>query len=73
VVVGILITTTYYMILYALSVAPLAIVAPLRESAIVLVTAWGIWRLRERQGAWLRLAGAFAILGAIGLLTLSGV
>jgi drug/metabolite transporter (DMT)-like permease len=69
--VGVLMTTTYFMILFALSVAPLAIVAPLRESAIVLVTAWGIWRLRERRGAWIRLAGALAIVGGIALLTIS--
>lgn len=69
--VGALMTSAYYMILVALSVAPLAIVAPLRESAIVLVTAWGIWRLRERKGAWVRLAGALAIVTGIALLTLA--
>ena len=42
----------------------------LRESAIVLVTAWGIWRLGERRGAWLRLVGALVIVGGIALLTL---
>src|SRR5437773_6855941 len=47
--VGVLMAAAYFMILFALSVAPLAVVAPLRESAIVLVTAWGIWRVRERQ------------------------
>ena len=41
------------------------------ESAIVLVTAWGIWRLRERRGAWLRIGGALIILVGIGLLTTS--
>jgi drug/metabolite transporter (DMT)-like permease len=69
--VGVLMTAAYFMILFALSVAPLAIVAPLRESAIVLVTAWGIWRLGERRGAWLRLGGALAILIGIALLTIS--
>ena len=68
--VGVLMTAAYFMILFALSVAPLAIVAPLRESAIVLVTAWGIWRLGERRGAWLRVAGALAIVAGIALLTL---
>jgi drug/metabolite transporter (DMT)-like permease len=68
--VGVLMTAAYFMILYALSVAPLAIIAPLRESAIVLVTAWGIWRLGERRGAWLRVAGAVAIVGGIALLTI---
>jgi len=69
-IVGVLMTAAYFMILFALSVAPLAIIAPLRESAIVLVTAWGIWRLGERRGAWLRLAGALAIVAGIALLTL---
>ena len=69
--VSVLMTAAYFMILFALSVAPLAIVAPLRESAVVLVTAWGIWRLRERRGAWLRVAGAFAIVAGIALLTIS--
>jgi drug/metabolite transporter (DMT)-like permease len=68
--VGALMTGSYFMVLFALSVAPLAIIAPLRESAIVLVTAWGIWRLGERRGAWLRLAGALAIVGGIALLTI---
>ncbi len=69
--VGVLMTAAYFMILYALSVAPLAIIAPLRESAIVLVTAWGIWRLSERRGAWVRLAGAMAIVAGIALLTIA--
>lgn len=68
VLVGGLMTVAYFMILLALSIAPLAVIAPVRESAIVLVTAWGIWRLRERHGARLRVGGALAILVGIGLL-----
>jgi len=68
-VVAVLMTAAYFMILFALSVAPLAIIAPLRESAIVLVTAWGIWRLGERRSAWIRIAGALAIIAGIALLT----
>jgi len=71
VTVGVLMTAAYFMILFALSVAPLAIIAPLRESAIVLVTAWGIWRLGERRGAWIRVAGALAIVAGIALLTVA--
>ncbi len=71
VAVGVLMTAAYFMILFALSVAPLAIIAPLRESAIVLVTAWGIWRLGERRGAWIRVGGALAIVGGIALLTIA--
>lgn len=70
-IVGVLMTAAYFPILFALSVAPLAIIAPLRESAIVLVTAWGIWRLQERRGAWVRIAGALGILAGIALLTIS--
>ena len=70
-VVAVLMTAAYFMVLFALSVAPLSIVAPLRESAIVLVTAWGIWRLGERRGAWLRVAGALTIVAGIALLTIS--
>ena len=66
--VGALMTGAYFLVLLALSVAPLAVIAPVRESAIVLVTAWGIWRLRERRGARLRVAGALAIVLGIGLL-----
>src|SRR5438552_2725774 len=69
--VGVLMTGAYFIILFALSIAPLATEAPLRESAIVLVTAWGIWRLGERRGAWIRIAGAVAIVGGIALLTIA--
>jgi len=71
VTVGVLMTAAYFMILFALNVAPLAIIAPLRESAIVLVMAWGIWRLGERRGAWVRVAGALAIVAGIALLTIT--
>jgi uncharacterized membrane protein len=37
----------YVLILFALSVAPLSGVAPLRESATVVAAAWGSWRLGE--------------------------
>ena len=70
-IVGVLMTAAYLMILLALSVAPLAVVAPVRESAIVLVTAWGVWRLRERRGARLRIVGAVAIVVGITLLTIA--
>ena len=69
-VVGILMTAAYFMILFALSVAPLVVVSPLRESAIVLVSVWGIWQLGERRGAWLRVGGATAIVAGIALLTI---
>jgi len=69
--VGVPMTAAYLLVLLALNVAPLSVVSPVRESAIVLVTGWGIWRLRERRGWSLRLAGAAAIVLGIALLALT--
>ena len=66
--VGILMSATYYAVLLALALAPVTVVAPARESAIVLVSAWGVVRLREREGLALKLAGAAAIVTGIVLL-----
>ena len=49
-VAGVLSLTAYLLILIAYSMAPLAAVAPLRESAIVLAAAWGSIRLGEAAG-----------------------
>jgi drug/metabolite transporter (DMT)-like permease len=68
--IGLLMMLSYFLVLVALRFAPLTLVAPLRESAIVLVTGWGIWRLKERQGLWLRLGGATSIVLGVILLAL---
>ena len=68
--IGIPMTAAYLMVLGAFRLAPLTLVAPMRESAIVLVTGWGVWRLRERAGAWLRMAGAVVILAGVALISL---
>ncbi len=59
--IGLMIAVAYLMVLTALGIAPLAVVSPVRESAIVLVAAWGIWRLREREELRARLVGLAAI------------
>ncbi len=66
--VGLLMTATYYAAILALALAPVTLVAPARESAIVLVSAWGVVRLRERQGATLKVAGAVGIMAGLVLL-----
>lgn len=66
--IGTMMALAYGLALVALTLAPVAIVAPLRESAIVLVTAWGVWRLKEREGVALRVAGAVAIVIGIVLI-----
>jgi drug/metabolite transporter (DMT)-like permease len=47
---GVLTVSTYMLVLFALSIAPLTAVAPLRESAIVLASGWGALRLGEAEG-----------------------
>ncbi|HKW08705.1 MAG TPA: EamA family transporter [Candidatus Dormibacteraeota bacterium] len=60
----------YFLVLWALSLAPLAVVAPVRETAIVAVAAWGVWRMRERRSVALKLSGAVATLAGVALLAL---
>ncbi|HYL39960.1 MAG TPA: EamA family transporter, partial [Candidatus Binatus sp.] len=66
---GVLALTAYLLILEAYSVAPLAVVSPLRESAIVLGAAWGSIRLGEAAGrrqAGVRIgAAALVVVGAV--------
>jgi drug/metabolite transporter (DMT)-like permease len=66
--VGVLMTSTYYAVLMALALAPVTLIAPARESAIVLVSAWSVLRLGEREGVAFKLAGAAAIVVGIVLL-----
>jgi len=68
-VAGVLSLTAYLLILFAYSLAPLAAVAPLRESGIVLAAAWGALRLGEsvgRRQAGMRIAAAgLVVVGAV--------
>lgn len=63
-----LMTGAYVPVLFAFSLAPLAIVAPAREVGIVVAAAWGVFRLGERQGLWQRLAGSAGVLAGIVML-----
>ncbi len=68
-VAGVLALAAYLLVLVAYSVAPLATVAPLRESGIVLAAAWGSLRLGEavgRRDATSKIAAAaLVVVGAI--------
>ena len=68
-VAGVLALAAYLLVLVAYSIAPLATVAPLRESGIVLAAAWGTMRLGEASGgreAGSRIAAAgLVVVGAI--------
>lgn len=67
-VIGTFMWIAYFLVLWALSLAPLAVVAPVRELAIVAVALWGVWRLRERDGALMKVSGAVATVAGVALL-----
>ena len=68
--IGVIMWTAYLLVLLALSLAPLAIIAPVRELAIVAVAIWGVWQLGERKAAPLKLAGAASTLVGVVLLAI---
>lgn len=69
--VGIVLVTAYSLALAALSLAPLALVAPLRESGVVVVALWGVLRMGEREGAARKVGGAAAVLAGAALLAVA--
>jgi drug/metabolite transporter (DMT)-like permease len=71
---GVLSLTAYLLVLSAYSIAPLATVAPLRESGIVIAAAWGVIRLREARGrrdAGSRIAAAALVVAGAALLAVA--
>jgi drug/metabolite transporter (DMT)-like permease len=66
---GLIMVIQYMAILFALSLAPLTAVAPLRESAIVLASGWGAIKLAEasgrRQAAERIAAASLIVVGAV--------
>jgi drug/metabolite transporter (DMT)-like permease len=68
--VGVLTVGAYGLALAALSLAPLALVAPLRESGVVVVALWGVLRMGERDRASLKLGGAAAVLAGAALIAI---
>ena len=69
-VIGLIMWAGYLLVLFALSIAPLAVVAPVREVAIVAVAVWGIWKLGERRSAPLKIVGAAATVVGVSLLAI---
>ncbi len=70
VLIGIFMWGGYLLVLWALSLAPLSVVAPVRETSVVGVAVWGVWRLRESKGAAMKLSGALATLVGVTMLAL---
>ncbi len=72
---GFLTLIAYGFVLAALAREPLAIVAPLRESAVVLTSVWGVLRLREavgRREISLRVGGSVLVLAGALVLAIAG-
>jgi drug/metabolite transporter (DMT)-like permease len=70
VLIGVFMWSGYLLVLWALSLAPLTVVAPVRESSVVGVAVWGAWRLRERTAVPMKLAGAMATLVGVVMVAL---
>ncbi len=75
VVGGLLTLAAYLLILFALSRTEVAIVGPLRESAVLITSAWGIVKLHEavtRREITLRLTGSVLVLLGALVLAIAG-
>jgi drug/metabolite transporter (DMT)-like permease len=59
----------YAIVLWAMTLAPIAIVAALREVSVVFAALMGTWFLKERFG-WRRLAGAIGVAAGVATLRL---
>jgi drug/metabolite transporter (DMT)-like permease len=70
VLIGVFMWSGYLLVLWALSLAPLSVVAPVRETSVVGVAVWGVWRLRERNAVPMKLAGAVATLIGVVMVAL---
>ncbi len=70
VLIGVIMWSGYLLVLWALSLAPLSVVSPVRETSVVGVAVWGVWRLRERTSVPLKLAGAVATLAGVVMVAL---
>ena len=68
--IGVFMWGGYFIVLWALTLAPLALIAPVREVSIIGVAVWGVWRLHERRGAAMKLSGAAAALAGVVLLAI---
>ncbi len=72
---GLITVAAYLFVLIAYRYAPLTVVAPLRESAIVLISGWGSFRLKEaasRRDAGSRIGLALIVVIGAVLLAVEG-
>ncbi|MEU4015019.1 EamA family transporter [Microbacterium sp. NPDC028030] len=68
-VFGILSPLSYILVLTAIQIAPVALVAPLREVSVVLVSLFGVFVLRESK-PWRRIGASLVVVAGIVLLAM---
>lgn len=66
---GVLSPLSYILVLTAIQIAPVALVAPLREVSVVLVSLFGAFVLRESRPGW-RIGASLVVVAGIVLLAL---
>ncbi len=74
-IAGMLTLAAYSLILFALSRAEVSLVGPLRESAVLITSAYGVLQLREavtRRETTLRLSGSVMVLLGAAVLAIAG-
>lgn len=67
IVFGVLSPMSYILVLIAITMAPVALVAPMRELSVILVSLFGVFVLREGRPAW-RIAASLVVVAGVGLL-----
>ncbi|MEV7619815.1 EamA family transporter [Microbacterium sp. NPDC089321] len=68
-VFGVLSPLSYILVLQAITLAPVALIAPLREVSVVLVSLFGAFVLRESRPAW-RIAASVVVVAGVVLIAL---
>ncbi|MEL4318409.1 EamA family transporter [Leifsonia sp. YIM 134122] len=62
---GLLSPLSYILVLFAVTLAPVALVAPMREVSVVIVSAFGALVLREGRGGWRVAASVIVVAGVV--------
>lgn len=66
---GVLSPLSYILVLSAITIAPVALVAPMREVSVVIVSLFGAFVLKEGRAGW-RVAASVLVVAGIAVLAL---
>ena len=69
-VFGVLSPLSYILVLTATKIAPIALIAPMREVSVILVSLYSVWRFKQDR-AVLRIGAAGVVVAGIALIGLS--